>query len=108
MNQDNMDFGTSRDHNRQSWSYGFDDIFTPDTRDLEPCSSFKAPVKKFSNAIIEDLGDLEDEALVTSRATNSGSVAGQPLRPSASEAENNHPYTMVLLEFWAKRAVGVV
>ncbi|KAF8512465.1 hypothetical protein BU17DRAFT_69231 [Hysterangium stoloniferum] len=58
------------------------------TRDEEPCSSFKAAAGKFSNAIIEDLGDPEDEQFVGSQVTGSGSVLGRVLRPTASDAAN--------------------
>jgi hypothetical protein len=76
---------------------------TSQTRDLGPCSSFKAAVRKISNAIIEDLGDPEHEALFASQATSSGSVSGQALRATASEAENTGSFpTVDLVEFpWA-------
>ncbi|KAF8523964.1 hypothetical protein BU17DRAFT_63599 [Hysterangium stoloniferum] len=63
-----------------------------------PYSSFKAAVRKFSNGIIEDLGDPEDEALFASQAMSSRKVFGQVLRPSATEAENNDSSTAVNLE----------
>ncbi|KAF8518265.1 hypothetical protein BU17DRAFT_66507 [Hysterangium stoloniferum] len=71
---------------------------TSQTRDLEPCSSFRAAMRKFSNAIIEDLGDPEDGSLFASQTTHSGTVSGQALRPSAGEAENNDSTPAVNLE----------
>jgi len=61
-----------------------------------PDSSWKAVAWKFSNAIIEGLEDLEDEALFASQATSPGSVSGQVLRPTASHAENNDSFVKVI------------
>jgi len=81
---------------------------TSQTRDLTPCSSWKAVARKFSNSIIEHLGDPEDEALFASQATNPGSVSRQVLRPTASDAENNNLYPTVNLEEfpWAAGRLG--
>ncbi|KAF8518830.1 hypothetical protein BU17DRAFT_66223 [Hysterangium stoloniferum] len=68
---------------------------TPRTRDLTPCSLYKATVRNFSNAIIDELGDPEDEALFASQAMM---VSGQLLRQSVSEAENNDSHPIVNLE----------
>ncbi|KAF8528216.1 hypothetical protein BU17DRAFT_81468 [Hysterangium stoloniferum] len=58
----------------------------------------KAAAQKFSNAIIEDLGDPDDEQFVGSQATSSGTVFGRVLRPAASDAENNDSSPAVNLE----------
>jgi len=63
----------------------------------------RQPREKKSNAIIDDLGDPEDEALFPSQATSLGRVSGQVLHPSVREPENNDSSSAVnLLEFpWA-------
>ncbi|KAF8508594.1 hypothetical protein BU17DRAFT_70771 [Hysterangium stoloniferum] len=72
------------------------------TKDMAPCSLFKAAARKMSNAIIGDIGDPEDEVLFTSQ-TSYGNVSGQLLGPSAGEAgTNNSSSTVSLQEFpWA-------
>ncbi|KAF8518655.1 hypothetical protein BU17DRAFT_66286 [Hysterangium stoloniferum] len=76
---------------------------TSQTKDEAPCSSLKAAAWKFSNAIIEDLGDPEDEQFVGSQVTGSGTVSERVLRPTASDAENKDSSAAVdLVEFpWA-------
>jgi len=81
---------------------------TSQTQDLPTCSSWKAAVRTLSNAIIEDLGDPEDEALFASQATSPGSVSRQVLRPTASDAENDDSFPTVNLEEfpWAAGRLG--
>jgi len=81
---------------------------TSQTKDLSPCSSWKAVARKLSHAIIKDLGDPEDEAMFASQATSHGSVSRQVLRPTASDAENNDLFpTVTLEEFpWATGRLG--
>jgi len=81
---------------------------TSETKDLSPCSSWKAAARKLSNAIIEDLGDPEDEALFARQATSPGSVSRQVLRPTASDAENDDSFPIVNLEEfpWAAGRLG--
>jgi len=83
-------------------------IGTLQTNDLPTCSSWKAASRKFSNAIIEDLGDPQDETLFASQATSPGSFSRQVLRPTASDAENNDSLPAVnLKEFpWATGRLG--
>jgi len=81
---------------------------TSQTKDLSPCSSWKAVAWKLSHAIIEDLGDPEDEAMFASQATSPGSVSRQVLRATASDAENNDLFPTVNLEEfpWATGRLG--
>ncbi|KAF8512457.1 hypothetical protein BU17DRAFT_69223 [Hysterangium stoloniferum] len=74
---------------------------TSQTRDEALCSSFKAAAQKFSNAIVDDLGDPDDEQFVGSQATSSGTVSGRVLRPAASDAENNDSSPAVNLEVFS-------
>ncbi|KAF8512455.1 hypothetical protein BU17DRAFT_69221 [Hysterangium stoloniferum] len=74
---------------------------TSQTRDEAPCSSLKAAARKFSNAIIEDIGDPEDEQFFGSQATRFGTVSGRVLRPAASDAENNDSSPAVNLEVFS-------
>jgi len=71
---------------------------TSQTKDLSPCSSWKAAARKFSSAIIEDLGDPDDDALFASQATSPGSVSRKVLRPTASDAENDDSFPTVNME----------
>ena len=59
-------------------------------RDLESVSSFKAVIQNISNAIIEDLGDPENEVLFTSQATSHrSSMTAQASQPMVDEVENS-------------------
>ena len=59
-------------------------------RHLESVSSFKAVIQSISNAIIEDLGDPENEVLFTTQAaSHRPSVTAQASQPMVAEVGNS-------------------
>ncbi|KAF8509354.1 hypothetical protein BU17DRAFT_70455 [Hysterangium stoloniferum] len=69
------------------------------TREPELLSSFKAAIWNISNAVIEDLGDPENDDLFASQTTSDESASRQAL-PATTEADNNDsPSTVNPVEF---------
>ena len=68
-------------------------------RDLESVSTFKAVIQRISNAVIEDLGDPENEALFTSQATShTPSVTALVSQPMVGEVETSELTPEITIE----------